>query len=300
MAEDGLQLFGGDWTERKLEALARYLRAYATALSKNSFVKIYIDAFAGTGYREQRVQDSGDARNIFDDDESLLQAEPQRFLAGSARLALEVQPQFDQYLFIERSTTRANELLKLKHEYAPLAGRIDVRCEDANLELANICRNWDQRRERGVLFIDPFGMQVNWRTIEAVAQTEAIDVWILFPYAVNRLLTRYPEDMPMGWRSRVSLMFGSDDWQQRFYRRRTIESMFSGPETVVEKSLTLQGIGAYYMERLKEAFPVVAPNAVVLRNNRNAPLFQLFFAAGNPGRGGEIALKIASHILDKI
>jgi hypothetical protein len=32
MAQDNLQLFGGDWTERKLSALDQYLSAYSTAL----------------------------------------------------------------------------------------------------------------------------------------------------------------------------------------------------------------------------------------------------------------------------
>ncbi len=35
-------------------------------------------------------------------------------------------------------------------------------------------------------------MQVDWKTIEAVAATKAIDLWLLFPLGVgvNRLLTR--------------------------------------------------------------------------------------------------------------
>jgi hypothetical protein len=45
---------------------------------------------------------------------------------------------------------------------------------------------------------------------------------------------------------------------------------------------------------------MIAPNPRILRNTRNAPLFQLFFAASNPGNGGKIAVKIARHILEKI
>lgn len=68
MAEDGLQLFGGDWTERKLEALDKYLRAYARALSKTKFKRVYIDAFAGTGYREQKVSALEILPSIFEED----------------------------------------------------------------------------------------------------------------------------------------------------------------------------------------------------------------------------------------
>lgn len=46
------QSFGGDWTEVKLGMLKDYLAAYTMALKKKPFSKMYIDAFAGTGYRE--------------------------------------------------------------------------------------------------------------------------------------------------------------------------------------------------------------------------------------------------------
>ena len=41
--------FGGSWTEDKLNRLSRYLRAYTTALKKQRFRLLYVDAFAGTG-----------------------------------------------------------------------------------------------------------------------------------------------------------------------------------------------------------------------------------------------------------
>lgn len=44
--------FGGNWTEQKLECVRKYLRAYTTIMSKQPFHYAYIDAFAGTGYRE--------------------------------------------------------------------------------------------------------------------------------------------------------------------------------------------------------------------------------------------------------
>jgi hypothetical protein len=54
--------FGGDWTTAKLDVIARYLASYTTALKdkpskEHPFVKGYIDAFAGTGYRDARRDD---------------------------------------------------------------------------------------------------------------------------------------------------------------------------------------------------------------------------------------------------
>ena len=61
-----------------------------------------------------------------------------------------------------------------------------------------------------MLFLDPYGMQVEWRTIEAIAKTEAIDLWLLFPLAigVNRLLTKSGE-IPESWRRRLNLLLGT-------------------------------------------------------------------------------------------
>ena len=33
------------------------------------------------------------------------------------------------------------------------------------------------------MFLDPYGMEVEWKTLQAVAATRAIDVWFLFPLA---------------------------------------------------------------------------------------------------------------------
>jgi len=47
------QLFGGSWTQEKLELLQKYLRAYTTIFARNPqaayFDTAYVDAFAGTG-----------------------------------------------------------------------------------------------------------------------------------------------------------------------------------------------------------------------------------------------------------
>lgn len=77
MGEQGLQQFGGGWTQRKLKVLAQYLKAYATALSRQEFKRVYIDAFAGTGYIEQRRNACGDLALVFSDDDDLMQPEPQ-------------------------------------------------------------------------------------------------------------------------------------------------------------------------------------------------------------------------------
>jgi three-Cys-motif partner protein len=164
--------FGGDWTTAKLNVIAGYLRSYTTALKdkpskEHPFVKGYIDAFAGTGYRHARQDDRGE-----DISQALLLpdlagAEPQALLDGSARLALKTQPRFDRYIFIERSPERCAQLELLKQEFPDLAADIRIRPGDANTEIQELCaKEKDWSSHRAVLFLDPYGMQVDWSTIK--------------------------------------------------------------------------------------------------------------------------------------
>jgi three-Cys-motif partner protein len=291
-----LQFFGGGWTELKLGMLDKYLAAYAKVMMNQPFERFYIDAFAGTGYREagRAEPDSG----FFAPE--LAEDEPQDFLDGSARIALRIQPPFHRYVFVEQSARRFTELLKLKEEFPTLADRMKFIQGDSNCVLRDLCGRWNSRKMRGVLFLDPFGMQVDWTTLEAVARTQAIDVWILFPVGigVNRLLPRDGK-VPDAWRTRLNRVFGTTDWYDAFYRPARIKGFFDAEPRMV-KTGSFNAIAEYYQERLRTVFPAVAENPRVLTNSRRTPLFLLCFAVGNPSpKAKEAAMRIAQHILGK-
>jgi three-Cys-motif partner protein len=289
--------FGGEWTTRKLEVLAKYLQRYTTVLKNTPFHKLYIDAFAGTGYRDARRDDEEDSpqNTLFPD---MAESEPQSFLDGSARLALQIEPQFDQYIFIERSPERCAHLESLKSEFPDLAKKVDIRQGDANDKIQDLCAK-DWRSNRAVLFLDPYGMQVEWKTIEAIAQTKAIDLWLLFPLGigVNRLLTK-SGDIPKSWRHRLNLLLGTEDWYDDFYKVETMPTLFGDDKERVVKA-TMETIGRYFNNRLKSIFAGVAEEPGVLRNSANNPLYLLCFAVGNE-RGKDIAVRIAQHLLKEV
>lgn len=182
--------FGGDWTEAKLRVLGDYLAAYTTALKNQPFKKGFIDAFAGTGYRTARLGEAEDDTGplLFPD---LADEEPQQLLDGSARIALRTEPPFDSFVFIEKRGERCRKLEELKSDFTERAQDISILQQEANRAVRDLCgKNWT--KHRAVLFLDPYGMQVEWQTLEAVARTKAIDLWLLFPLGigVNRLLTK--------------------------------------------------------------------------------------------------------------
>ena len=292
------QSFGGDWTEDKLRRVGEYFKQYNKALKNQSFSREYIDAFAGTGYREVKDVGPGD-RLMFP---ALADPEVQGFLDGSARKALKVEPGFDRFTFIEKDPSKVRELEKLRDEFHPKDIRIE--CGDAKERVQAICReSWSRRR--AVLFLDPFGMQVSWKTLEAVARTKSIDVWLLFPLgvAISRLLRRDGEiEEPL--RQRLDFIFGDDSWFDAFYKepvpdksgqRRLFEDT---PEPDYPWKADFSVIEDYFRMRLRSIFAGVAENSVRLKNSKNIPLYLLFFMAGNKN-GARIAVRIAESIMSK-
>lgn len=295
MTQKPLQQFGGDWSAKKLESVRKYLIEYAKIMNSKQFHFAYVDAFAGTGYQTLKTENESNELMF----PELADNDSKSFINGSARIALEIEPKFSRYIFIEKDEERYVELLKLKKEFAEVAERIQPINGDCNAFLQSFCleRNWKKyKKHRAVLFLDPFGMQVHWQTIKAIATTEAIDLWLLFPLgvAVNRLLKRDGQ-IDLKWRYRLDTMFGTSDWFDAFYEEKKIPTLF-GVETKLEKRVNFEGIGNYFTSRLRTVFAGVAPNPLFLRNSRNNPLYLLCFAAGNP-KGAPLAVKIASHIL---
>ena len=67
---------------------------------------------------------------------------------------------------------------------------------NANAILPDIVREIDWTNKRGLVFFDPFGMQLDWSTLEIVFNAGLIDVWILFPvHGIRRQLANSPENV---------------------------------------------------------------------------------------------------------
>ncbi|MCC6616807.1 MAG: three-Cys-motif partner protein TcmP [Anaerolineae bacterium] len=287
--------FGGDWTLEKLERVRKYLVAYTKIMNNQSWIEsfAYIDAFAGTGYQSLK-QDDNPNQPLFPE---LIEEEPLHFVDGSARIALQVEPRFKKYIFVEKDPSRYQELQKLREQFPDRASDILIVNADANTYLQDLCeKNW--KRRRAVLFLDPFGMQVTWDTIQAIAQTKAIDLWYLFPLGigVSRLLKR-DGNINLAWRNRLDKVFGEPAWYDVFYKTYA-ELNLLGEQQRIVKIGDFDTISQYFVRRLKTIFPGVADNPLPLFNSTNNPLFLLCFASANE-RGAETAIKIAQDILKR-
>ncbi len=286
--------FGGEWTNIKLNILEKYLKAYTTILKKYHYKIAYIDAFAGTGYIKNKQKSSkGNSLSLFEIEEA------KDFILGSTLRALKVVPEFDKYIFIDINESNLEKLKEVvKQDFSEKEGRCDFINQDANEYLANLCKkNWE--KHRAIVFLDPFGMEVKWKTIELIAKTEAIDLWILFPFGigVNRLLTRDLNKMPKAWQLKLDSIFGTDIWKEAFYERKTDHTLFESKENR-NKIATFDNIANFYLNRLKTIFTGVVEKPFYLYNSKGNPIFLYCFASGNK-KGSKTAIKIAKDILIK-
>jgi three-Cys-motif partner protein len=96
------------------------------------------------------------------------------------------------------------------------------------------------------------------------------------------------------WRKRLTTLFGTADWESRFYSLQAKQDLF-GEWEEIQRDATVGNIQGFINERLATCFTAVA-DSLVLRNSKASPLFALCFAAANE-RGAPTALKIAKSIL---
>lgn len=189
--------FGGNWTREKLDMLESYLNAYTTVLKKQYFRLIYIDGFAGTG-----------GVNLKYDNQVT------EYTGGSVIRALAVKDkQFDRLFCVEKNHDR---YLHLKRRLDSCS-RCEVKEGDFNDFIENIEMDWS--KTRGVVFIDPFGADVNWSTIKRIAEFNALDMWLLYPTsAITRICPKgkLPDDAVSGWSDKLNSIFGGDEWRELY------------------------------------------------------------------------------------
>jgi three-Cys-motif partner protein len=287
--------FGGAWTQQKLEALGKYLRAYTRIFKKNPRARFYsisyVDAFAGTG--SLRTPELSGLADLMPE----LRSNEEEYRKGSVRRALEVEPSFDKYVFIEKSAKKCNELEALAANFPDK--NITIANEDANAALLNWCKNLNVRRERAVVFLDPFGASVDWEVVAALGRTHAVDLWVLFPYfAINRMLVR-DRKPPKSWADRLTAVFGTTEWEPAFYSATSFRSLLEPDKRVetVYKSVDYHEITQFYVRRLQKEFVAVS-EPLPLHNSTGSLLFMFFFAAGNQ-KSAEVGMRIANGIIGK-
>jgi three-Cys-motif partner protein len=287
--------FGGVWTEIKLKALSEYMQFYQNALKHQKFETWYVDAFAGTGDRHEVTEKGGLFENV-----GLHTVE--EILDGSARKALGIVPPFNHYWFSEQHKGRANALIALRTEFS--SRDIRVTRGEANAELrtlfgappwTNDPNHW---RQRAVVFLDPYGMSVEWQTLAMLASTKRVDVWYLFPRkAVVQQLAHDIKGVDDAKRRKLAEIFGCDDWEDQFYRSGPKQGgLFGELEPSKQRIADGNDISAFARERLKTLFTYVSQPLPLLV--KNCDFFELYCLSNN-GPAVPLIEKGVNHVIEK-
>lgn len=269
----------GRWSEEKLDLLAKYLRAYSVIMSeqKKKWLRsyYYIDAFAGS-VRPRAKEDE------------------QRYINGSPLRALQTEPRFDAYWFVDVSPQRVERVQRLREEFPDRV--IDVRQGNCNDVLCNEIAPqipYSSRR-RAFVFLDPYGLQVDWATVQELANTETCDIFINFSVmGVTRLLPR-DQNPRAETIERLSKVMGSTDWITQIYQEPEVAQLplFGNLEEPVisRDAIQAEWLARLYAEQLGDLFPHVS-KPVLMRNSTNSVLYALFLASHN-----QTAVKITNEI----
>ena len=299
--EESPRSWGGSWTEQKLDTFVSYVRAYLTIMNvyrdKFHWKLIYFDGFAGNGTRspEERKTEEVIALKLFGNE---IETRELSIYQGAAERVVRLEEQmrgFDFYYFIDKEEENCTRL-KIKLSSYPTKGIKQFRPGEANYQsrmLADALKR--DSRLKALCFLDPFGMSINWDTIEALS-CKSIDLWILIPseVIVNRLIKK---DGKLMYPDKLERFFGMSkkDIHSWFYTHEEETDMFGGTtEWYKKKGNPIQLIAELYCERLSELFPFVTPQPLVMMNNHNVPIFHFVCASFN-----QTAVKIAQQIIDK-
>lgn len=291
--------WGGRWTEEKLDAFEKYVNAYLTIMNtyreKNKWKLIYFDGFAGSGSRNeaQKEKNSELLQELFRD--FSLDEEELETYKGAAERVLSISLKgFDYYYFIDKDP-ESSALLKQRLSQYEKTHRLEFRNSDANEQIRLLAQAMQNDTSlTALVLLDPFGMQVDWNSIELLKGTRT-DLWILIPTGVivNRLLDRKCELTHI---EKLTSFFGKDEnfLKDYFYKKRTVETLFGETEIIEKVKKPIEKIAELYIEQLRSIFEHVTEKPLVLYNTRKIPIFHFACASNNA-----TAISIASQIIKK-
>ena len=265
----------GYWSELKLEILDKYAHAYSTILSSQKnprLFHVYIDGFSGSGFHISKT--TGEV------------------VDGSPIKALAVTPPFREYFFVDLAGEKVDALRKT------VGARPDAHVlhGDSNEILLRdvFPRVKYNDYRRGLCLLDPYGLHLKWKVIEAAGRLKTLDLFLNFPIMdMNRnALWRSPEASPPEQRDRMTVFWGDDSWRTDVYKPAKQATLFG--DAPLEKQGNPQ-VAEAFRRRLRgvAGFDHV-PEPLPMRNTTGAIVYYLFFASQRP-----VALKIVEEIFAK-
>lgn len=236
----------GEWSELKIRLISGYAGAYSRIIATRSYMKaIYIDGFAGPGRHISKKSGT--------------------FISGTPLKILEIVPKFSEYHFVDMNPEKLRELSR------QVGGRPDVHvhvgdCNEILLRRILPGMRFETYR-KGLCFLDPYGMHLDWRVLEFAGKLGTIDLVLNFPIAdMNRnALRRDPSKVAAEAANRMTRFWGDESWRSAAYGGLFEEMPLKlrGNDAVVEAFRERLGKVAGF-PFVSEALPMRIPSGAIL------------------------------------
>ncbi len=261
----------GYWSEVKLDIIKEYAKAYSVIMNAQRNIQqyLYIDGFAGAGVH--------------------ISKRTKEYLPGSPLNALNVEPPFKEFHFIELDGGKADALRKLCVDYSNVKV-YEGDCNDLLLQkIFPLAKYSDYRR--ALCLLDPYGLHLNWQVVYTAGQMESIEIFLNFPVMDMNMnvFRRKREKVDKSQLARMNAFWGDDSWRNVAYTKT--KGLFGD----MEEKATIEKVVTAYQNRLKEvAGFAYVPEPIPMRNLTGAVLYYLFFASPK-----ETGAKIVKDIFNK-
>src|SRR5258708_31365198 len=127
-------------------------------------------------------------------------------------------------VFIEKSPKRVRALERLKDRAKDRD--IAIIKDDANSAVPAQLRALHSSRDRAIVFLDPYGMQVRWEPLREIAASKIADLWYLFPLSgLYRQASLRADDIDEDKAAAPTRILGTDEWRTAFYGRPAMEDI---------------------------------------------------------------------------
>ncbi len=240
------------WTADKLEFIEKYIPAFVKA-TKGATKRYYVDGFAGPGINE------------FEDGSKM---------RGSPLIALE-QNEFTHLYFVEKDLDAFKALKQIVQQH-PNKDKATLYNADFNEILPEILVQIEERSPT-VFLLDPEGLELEWRSIEAIAKREKADLFILVSASgvLRNLENNFAYDA-------LTAFFGDTSWMEIDKYKKVGMDRY-------------HAIVDLYLDKLKGLGLTVARHNITARTSKKVKLHSLVFAAKN-----DVAIKIAEDVLRRL
>jgi len=252
----------GVWSEVKLDIIKEYAAAYTRIMHAQqrdrvpSLYWIYVDAYAGPGYHLSKA--SGE------------------LVEGSPLVALNTNPPFNEYHFIDSDGVRANRLRELVRDRRD----VSICSDDCNkILIEKVFPRADYKNYRRALcLLDPYNIDLRWEVIEAAGKSRSIEIFVnLMIMDINRNALRKDPDKSIASKvGQLTRLWGDESWKEAGYDK--VPTLFES----VSQKVSNERFAEAFRRRLQEkaGFRFV-PNPMPMRNKTGAVIYYLYFASQN-------------------